>query len=366
MKLLKILGQYSSGQFLKGHRNSSEMQIDMAPESILLYEVVRPVFNIIRLMGMAPYDLPRTGIISMHRSTSLFYRNAYVLYSVIPMSIYSVLVRMILARFEVTENDAKLGTDADTLVSKFFITLYAMLFSIKTLITMLVNFVVLLTEIVNSIITADKMIIVWNCIQNFDRSVRLDRTLMPCPSDPETPNLLIGQLTYNLRRGVAIFIVGWTIVSISGLIAYHETIFRNLNYAAAYYGNCIAVFKFCLIAFLLCQRFQYLNDVLLKKSIVGQFKIQDYLFLKETELKYQKLLDASHTLNEANGVFLFLQPLTLFLSIVNNGQFFIYRMLKFNIDEFYCGVCEICWINMFLVQLIMLHIVCDHTTKEVR
>ncbi|KAJ8680962.1 hypothetical protein QAD02_016749 [Eretmocerus hayati] len=128
---------------------------------------------------------------------------------------------------------------------------------------MLINYTVLLAELVMSVIRHKAIICIWISVLAFDQPFSLIKTgRTECWG---TEDSLVDEIQFYLWSTAFISIIGWSSVSIAS-ITNDGVILDHFIYMLPYYGTYVAVFKFCGLAFLIGQRFKYLNEIILASA----------------------------------------------------------------------------------------------------
>ncbi|KAJ8680961.1 hypothetical protein QAD02_016748 [Eretmocerus hayati] len=320
-----------------------------------LYKVIRPAFYLTRLFGMAPYSLPEEiGTVEQQSSRALY------AYSLIPLCIYTFMVGRTISHFKIPENfSIPLDIDRDSQWSKFFFTCCALIFSEASLLPMLVNYFVLLVELIMSIVRHKAIMSVWISILEFDQSVGL--TTVGKTKGTSSEDSLVDKFKLYMWSIALISISGWSVISGTSMTTNFENIVDHFSYMLPYYGTYIAVFQFCGLAFLIGQRFKYLNESVQASVDEGSSKSNNLQFIKMKELVHNSLIEASETLNQVYSWSLILYIFSKFCHTINN----LYAVLRPDRIKSIKGIfCLTSWASMSTFELWALHFVCEYTSEQ--
>ncbi|KAJ8680959.1 hypothetical protein QAD02_016746 [Eretmocerus hayati] len=148
---------------------------------------------------------------------------------------------------------------------------------------MLVNYSVLLVELIMGVIRHNSIISVWAAILDFDQSFSL--ITIGGKKRKSVKDMLIDEFKLHLWTTAFASIVGWIFVSGASITVHHDVIVNHFTYMVPYYGTYIAVFKFCGLAFLIGQRFKYLNESILASANEGNLK-SDHLLITKVRMTF--------------------------------------------------------------------------------
>ncbi|KAJ8680958.1 hypothetical protein QAD02_016745 [Eretmocerus hayati] len=146
---------------------------------------------------------------------------------------------------------------------------------------MLFNYFILAMELSQSVMRYKAVISVWISISNFDQAFDLNMTRRRLKV-AELRSPMHDEFKFYLRTILFVSVLGWGVVSWTGITFYHDTLLGNLSYMLPYYGTYIAVLQFCGLALLLGQRFKFLNESILASTRRGIFTHKDLLNIKVT------------------------------------------------------------------------------------
>ncbi|OAD60758.1 hypothetical protein WN48_04788 [Eufriesea mexicana] len=187
-----------------------------------LYSAIYPLFCIMKVFGLAPYDF---------RGDEIVPSKACLLFSFAFMVLYCHIMYRVYIRFiSVKRKKAFLNVVETTKVT--------------------INYFVAMYELVATIFRRKALSQVWNAQQDLDeRLSQLGYPRKETKTEIAMWTLLISQ------------IVVWTAVNQSGMYAFGETWLFNVSYMCIYIGTAISVYKFIGMASFLGQRFHQLNRI---------------------------------------------------------------------------------------------------------
>ncbi|XP_051158939.1 gustatory receptor for sugar taste 43a-like [Leptopilina boulardi] len=294
-----------------------------------LFEVVSPIFYIIRVLGLAPYRFCENRLVSS---------NAHLFFSFSAIFINTYVTIMTFLRF-LNDDDKKIVLTTtergkESVVSNYFTMMF---------------------DLTMTIMTRNQFVIIWNIIQDFDY---------------KTNNLGFFQNEKKTKFYSWIILIGsfliWLYINQTGMYAFMENFVQNFSYMYGYIGTGFSVFKFSGIVAILGQRFKHLNKITNDSSssestCASSSKVDQ----KVLEKLRSDLMKASEKLNSLYYWSLLLWLFNLSFHIISGIYFFIQWLKRDDgIVDLIIYCCLGGWIISFIIQLILLHYACHFTCSE--